>query len=67
MKVLLIGVGEAIAMIAQEQPWLEQMVLADYNSERVKEVLEKLSIKGKFVPEWTIMQCFNPHGTEDQK
>jgi saccharopine dehydrogenase (NAD+, L-lysine-forming) len=63
MKVLLIGVGgvgEAIAMIAQERPWLEQMVPADYNSERVKEVREKLSIKGKFVPEWTIIRCCCP-------
>ena len=39
MKVLLIGVGgvgEAIAVIAQDKPWLEKMVLADYNLKRVK-------------------------------
>ena len=32
MKVLLIGVGgvgEAIAVIAKDRPWLEKMVLAD--------------------------------------
>ena len=32
MKVLLVGtggVGEAIAVVAQHQPWLERMVLAD--------------------------------------
>ena len=41
MKVLLVGVGgvgEAIAVIAKDRPWLEQMVLADYNLRRVKEV-----------------------------
>ena len=34
MKVLLVGVGgvgEAIAVIAKDRPWMEQMVLADYN------------------------------------
>ena len=34
MKVLLVGiggVGEAIAVIARERPWVEQIVLADYN------------------------------------
>ncbi|NTU62000.1 MAG: ATP-binding protein, partial [Chloroflexi bacterium] len=45
MKVLLIGtggVGEAIAVIAQDKPWLQKMVLADYNLKRVKEVRAKL-------------------------
>ena len=45
MKVLLIGtggVGEAIAIIAQDKPWLNKMVLADYNLKRVKEVRAKL-------------------------
>jgi len=45
MKVLLIGtggVGEAIAIIAQDKPWLKKMVLADYNLKRVKEVRAKL-------------------------
>jgi saccharopine dehydrogenase (NAD+, L-lysine forming) len=45
MKVLLVGVGgvgEAMAVIAKDKPWLEKMVLADYNIERAKEVWDKL-------------------------
>jgi saccharopine dehydrogenase (NAD+, L-lysine-forming) len=48
MKVLLVGVGgvgEAIAVIAQERPWLDKMVLADYNLKRAKEVQKKLGRK----------------------
>ena len=55
MKVLLVGVGgvgEAIAVVAQEQPWLEQMILADYNRARVQEVFGRLRMPHKFVPEW---------------
>jgi saccharopine dehydrogenase (NAD+, L-lysine forming) len=51
MKVLLIGaggVGEAIAIIAQDKPWLKKMVLADYNTARLKEVSEKLNDAKKF-------------------
>ncbi len=51
MKVLLIGaggVGEAIAIIAQDKPWLKKMVLADYNAARLKEVSEKLNDAKKF-------------------
>ena len=51
MKVLLIGaggVGEAIAIIAQDKPWLKKMVLADYNMARLKEVSEKLNDPKKF-------------------
>ena len=54
MKVLLIGtggVGEAIAIIAQDKPWLKKMVLADYNVKRVKEVRAKLHDKRKFPAE----------------
>jgi len=45
MKVLLIGtggVGEAIATIARERPWVEQIVLTDYNLERARQVQRKL-------------------------
>ena len=45
MKILLVGVGgvgEAIAVIAKGQPWLELMVLADYNKARAEEVQKKL-------------------------
>ncbi len=54
MKVLLVGVGgvgEAIAVIAQDKPWLQKMVLADYNLKRVKEVRGKLQDKKKFPAE----------------
>ncbi|HEY3313067.1 MAG TPA: saccharopine dehydrogenase C-terminal domain-containing protein [Anaerolineales bacterium] len=55
MKVLLVGVGgvgEAIAAIARPQPWMELMVLADYNLERVKEVQKKLGEPLRFPAEW---------------
>ena len=42
MKVLLVGtgtVGEAIARLSRGRPWLEKMVLADYNLERAVQVL----------------------------
>ncbi len=55
MKVLLVGVGgvgESIAVVAKDRPWLEQMVLADYNTARVQEVYEKLGRPAKYVPEW---------------
>src|SRR5512139_2548053 len=45
MKVLLVGVGgvgEAIAAIAKPRSWVEQIVLADYNTDRAKEVQRKL-------------------------
>lgn len=55
MKVLLVGVGgvgEAIAVIAKSQPWVEQVVLSDYNAERVKEVQAKLGDTKRFPGEW---------------
>jgi saccharopine dehydrogenase-like NADP-dependent oxidoreductase len=51
MKVLLVGVGgvgEAIAVIAKKRPWLEQMVLADYNLKRAEEVAAKLGDATRF-------------------
>ena len=51
MKVLLIGVGtvgEAIATVAAGRPWLEKMVLADYNLERAREVSRKLAAPAAF-------------------
>ena len=51
MKVLLIGVGtvgEAIATVAAGRPWLERMVLADYNLERAREVSRKLAAPAAF-------------------
>ncbi|HZY46154.1 MAG TPA: saccharopine dehydrogenase NADP-binding domain-containing protein, partial [Anaerolineae bacterium] len=51
MKVLLVGVGgvgEAIAVVAQNRAWLEHMVLADYNLDRAREVQSRLTDKTKF-------------------
>jgi len=55
MKVLLVGVGgvgESIAVIASKRPWLELMVLADYNKARAEEVQVKLKDKAKFPVEF---------------
>jgi saccharopine dehydrogenase-like NADP-dependent oxidoreductase len=55
MKVLLVGVGgvgEAIAVIAARRPWLELMVLADYNKVRAEEVQSKLKDNKKFPAEF---------------
>jgi saccharopine dehydrogenase (NAD+, L-lysine-forming) len=51
MKVLLVGVGgvgEAIAAIAKPHPWVEQVVLADYNLDRACEVQAKLNDPKRF-------------------
>ena len=55
MKVLLVGtggVGESIAVIAKEHPWVEQVVLTDYNRDRIEEVQAKLKDKSRFPIEW---------------
>jgi len=55
MKVLLVGVGgvgEAIAQIAKPRPWLEQMILADYNLERAREIQAKLGDDQRFPVEF---------------
>jgi saccharopine dehydrogenase (NAD+, L-lysine forming) len=59
MRVLLVGVGgvgEAIAVIAKEKPWVEKLVLADYNLERAREVQQKVGNRGgnleRFPVEW---------------
>lgn len=54
MKILLIGtggVGEGIAVTASKRPWLETMVLADYNLDRAKEVQKKINDPTKFPAE----------------
>jgi saccharopine dehydrogenase (NAD+, L-lysine forming) len=51
LKILLVGaggVGEAIAIVAQNQPWLEKMVLADYNLERLHAVQKRLGDPDRF-------------------
>jgi saccharopine dehydrogenase-like NADP-dependent oxidoreductase len=55
MKVLLVGVGgvgEAIASIAKERPWVEQIVLADYNLKRAEEVAARLGDPKRFPVEF---------------
>ncbi len=55
MKVLLVGVGgvgEAIAVMSKKRPWIEQMVLTDYNLERCKEVQKKLGDAQRFPVEF---------------
>ena len=45
MKVLLVGVGtvgEAIARLSAGRPWLEQMVLADYDLDRARRVADSI-------------------------
>ncbi len=74
MKVLLIGVGgvgEAIAVVAQHQPWLEKMVLADYNLTRAKDVRKRLGAPRKFPVEWVdagdktqIVELARKHGAD---
>jgi saccharopine dehydrogenase (NAD+, L-lysine-forming) len=54
MKILLVGVGgvgEAMAMIAKPRPWVEQIVLSDYNLTRAKEVQVKLGDDKRFPAE----------------
>lgn len=53
MKVLLVGVGgvgEAIAVISKDRPWLEKLVLCDYNLERAKEVQAKVGAGEERMP-----------------
>ncbi len=51
MRVLLVGVGgvgESIAVIAQDKPWVEKIVLCDINPKRCREVKAKLRQPKKF-------------------
>ncbi len=55
MKVLLVGVGgvgEAIAVLTNNRPWVEKLVLADYNVDRAKEVYAKLGSPSKMKVEF---------------
>ncbi len=55
MKVLLVGVGgvgEAIAQMAKRRPWVEQMVLCDYNVKRAEEVQARLGDQTRFPVEF---------------
>jgi saccharopine dehydrogenase-like NADP-dependent oxidoreductase len=51
MRILLIGVGtvgEAIARLAAERDWCEQLVLADYDTQRATALAESLGGGGRF-------------------
>ena len=55
MKVLLVGVGgvgEAIAVLTKDKPWVEKLVLADYNVDRAKEVFAKVGSPKKMTVEF---------------
>jgi saccharopine dehydrogenase-like NADP-dependent oxidoreductase len=41
-----------MAIIAQKRPWVEQIVLTDYNRERLSEVQVKLNDQNRFPIEW---------------
>ena len=74
MKVLLVGVGgvgEALAVIAKDKPWLEKLVLCDYNVERAKEVQAKLGDADRFPVEFIdasnkaqIVELARKHGVD---
>ncbi len=52
MRVLLIGagtVGEAIARIAVDRPWLEQMIVADYDADRARFVVDSVDHGGRYI------------------
>jgi len=51
MRVLLVGtgaVGEGIAVLARDRPWLETLVLADYRPERAHQVGARLGAPERF-------------------
>jgi saccharopine dehydrogenase-like NADP-dependent oxidoreductase len=53
MKVLLIGlgtVGEAIAALSADRPWLEKMVLSDYDLDRARRVQARVGGDGAKFP-----------------
>jgi saccharopine dehydrogenase-like NADP-dependent oxidoreductase len=52
VRVLLIGagtVGEAIARIAADRDWLEQMVVADYDADRARFVVDSVDHGGRYI------------------
>jgi saccharopine dehydrogenase-like NADP-dependent oxidoreductase len=53
VRVLVIGVGgvgESIAVVAKDRPWLERMVLADYDEGRARTIAERLGDGDRFLP-----------------
>jgi saccharopine dehydrogenase (NAD+, L-lysine-forming) len=74
MKVLLIGVGgvgEAIAKVARNRPWLEKLVLSDYDFARAQAVQNQLGDADKFPAEQidarditSVIQVARMHGVD---
>ena len=74
MKVLLIGVGgvgEAITKVGCNRPWLEKMVLADYNLERAYAIQKQVGETEKFPVEQIdardvrqVVQMARKHGVD---
>ncbi len=51
MRVLLVGagtVGEAIAKVAADRPWLEHMLVTDYDVDRAQHVVDSIDHGGKY-------------------
>jgi len=66
LRVLLLGVGgvgEAIATVIKDQPWLELMVLADFNSDRARSVAERINKPNKFP--WSKVNVKNTQEIKD--
>jgi saccharopine dehydrogenase-like NADP-dependent oxidoreductase len=52
LKVLLVGagtVGEAIAKVAADRPWMEQMIVTDYDADRARFVVESTEHDGRYI------------------
>ena len=52
MKVLLVGagtVGEAIAKVAANRPWLDQMIVTDYDADRARFVVDSTEHNGRYI------------------
>jgi saccharopine dehydrogenase-like NADP-dependent oxidoreductase len=52
VRVLLVGagtVGEAIAKVAADRPWLEQLVVTDYDADRARFVVDSTDHGGRYI------------------
>jgi saccharopine dehydrogenase-like NADP-dependent oxidoreductase len=52
VRVLLVGagtVGEAIAKVAADRPWLEQLIVTDYDADRARFVVDSTEHHGRYV------------------
>jgi saccharopine dehydrogenase (NAD+, L-lysine-forming) len=52
VRVLLVGagtVGEAIAKVAADRPWLEQLIVTDYDADRARFVVDSTEHGGRYI------------------